>query len=89
MLVAAVAALDGLAPGEDAIGGGMGEGISARGFAVAGGDGGAAVQHLLGEGGGCIPVICTEAFLVRAILAEDFDFPQVVSGDDDIAIEMA
>ena len=83
---AAGCAVDGLAPGEDAVGGvggvgGLGDGVAARAVAVFSCDGVGAAKHFLGR-----DVVEAEAGLVSAVLAEDFDAAIEVGGNDDIAV---
>lgn len=78
--------LDGLAPGENAIGGGMAQGVALRRFARAGGDRGAAVQYLLVRRG--VPVLGPGPFLISAILPKDFDPAGGISRHDDLAISV-
>ena len=87
-VVGAVVALDRLAPGEDAVGRGGVEGVAFGSSGGSRGSGGAPVKDFLGERGGAVPIFCAETFPIRAVLPEDFDAAHVVSGDDDVAVEV-
>ena len=80
----AVCAVDGLTPGEDAVGGlgGELERIAGGAGAVFRGDGVGAAEHLFGEGG----IVVAEAVHVGAVLSEDLDVTQEISCDYDVAV---
>lgn len=60
------------------------DGITVGAIAVARGHGIGSAEHFLGE----VSVV-PEAFLVGAVLTEDFDVAHVAGGDDDIAARVS